>query len=40
MKPARRKRENRPFKALLLGFVALAIVLLMLRMWVFVHGKR
>jgi hypothetical protein len=39
MKPARRKRENRPSKALLFGFAALAVALLLLRLWVFVHGK-
>jgi hypothetical protein len=40
MKPARRQKEDRRPKALLLMFVALAVALLLLRMWVFVHGKR
>jgi hypothetical protein len=40
MRPRRTKKEYRGPKAWLLAFVALAIALLLLRMWVFVHGKR
>jgi hypothetical protein len=40
MRPDRRKKGNRSPKVLLLAFVAFAIALLLLRMWVFVHGKR
>jgi hypothetical protein len=39
MKLDRRKNEKHSPKAWLLAFVAFAIALLLLRMWVFAHGK-
>lgn len=40
MRPARRKKGSHRSKTLLLVFVVVAIALLLLRMWVFVHGRR